>query len=176
MYMYMYMYVAFWLFKLCSKLAPSLPSFQLYDQTANNVFIPGSIILSYMYINGQWVTIYNYMYIRAENAEVLVHVDNEEGSTIRLYKSIPYKMYGIMHNLHNIKTTQQILARQAPKEECEAYNSVPSMGIWCWKQKLFLDFRVYSQHKCTLTHLVLYCEAGNAFLLQGPASAGLCAD
>ena len=33
------------------------------------------------------------------------YVDNEEGSTIRLYyKSTPYKMYGIMHILRNIKT------------------------------------------------------------------------
>ena len=40
-----------------------------------------------------------------------VEVDNEEGSTIHLYKSMPYEMYGIMHNLHNIKTTQRILTR-----------------------------------------------------------------
>ena len=33
-------------------------------------------------------------------------VDSEEGSTIRLYKSMPYKMYEIMHNLPNIKTMQ----------------------------------------------------------------------
>ena len=26
-------------------------------------------------------------------------VDNEEGSTFRLYKSMPYKMYGIMYKL-----------------------------------------------------------------------------
>ena len=38
-------------------------------------------------------------------------VDNEEGSTIHLYKSMPYKMYGIMNNLRNIKTTQRILTR-----------------------------------------------------------------
>ena len=28
-------------------------------------------------------------------------VDNEEGSTICLYKSMLYKMYGIMHNLRS---------------------------------------------------------------------------
>ena len=38
-------------------------------------------------------------------------VDNEEGSTIRLYESMSYKMYGIMHNLCNMKTTQRILTR-----------------------------------------------------------------
>ena len=38
-------------------------------------------------------------------------VDNEEGSTIRLYKSMPYKMYGIMDNLRSIETTQWILTR-----------------------------------------------------------------
>ena len=38
-------------------------------------------------------------------------VDNEEGSTIHLYISMPYKMYRIMHNFHNIKTTQRILIR-----------------------------------------------------------------
>ena len=40
-------------------------------------------------------------------------VDNEEGSTIYAYnyKSMPYKMYEIMHNLCNIKTTQQILTK-----------------------------------------------------------------
>ena len=40
-------------------------------------------------------------------------VDNEEDSTIRLYKNVPYKIYGIIyvHNLRNIKTTQQILTR-----------------------------------------------------------------
>ena len=32
-----------------------------------------------------------------------VEVENEEGST-----NMPYKMYGIIHNLHSIKTTQQI--------------------------------------------------------------------
>ena len=36
-------------------------------------------------------------------------VDNEEGSTIRLYTSMPYNL--IMHNLHNIKTTKQIITR-----------------------------------------------------------------
>ena len=38
-------------------------------------------------------------------------VDNEEGSTIHLYKVCHYKMYGIMHNLRDIKTTQSILIR-----------------------------------------------------------------
>ena len=33
-----------------------------------------------------------------------MEVDNEEGSTICLYRSMPYKMYGIVHNLHGIKT------------------------------------------------------------------------
>ena len=32
-------------------------------------------------------------------------------STIRLYKSMPYKMYEIMHNLRSTKLMQQILAR-----------------------------------------------------------------
>ena len=38
-------------------------------------------------------------------------VDNEEGSTIHLYKSMPYKMYGIMYNLHSAKAMQRILTR-----------------------------------------------------------------
>ena len=49
---------------------------------------------------------YNYsMFVLRMHAEV----DNEEGSTIRLYmyKSMPYKMYGIMLNLHSAKTLQR---------------------------------------------------------------------
>ena len=52
------------------------------------------------------VHVYTRIYMRMHP-----EVDNEEGSTIRLYKSIPYKMYGIMHNLRNIKTTERILTR-----------------------------------------------------------------
>ena len=40
-----------------------------------------------------------------------LEVDNEEGSAICLYKSMPYKIYGIKHDLRNIKTTQGILTR-----------------------------------------------------------------
>ena len=38
-------------------------------------------------------------------------VDNEEGSTICRYKSMPYKMHGVMHNLCSVKTIQRILTR-----------------------------------------------------------------
>ena len=59
-------------------------------------------------------------------------VDNEEGSTIPLYKSMPYKMYGIMHNLCNIKTTQQILTRYKHQKNwsVKRFISVPSMVVY----------------------------------------------
>ena len=39
-----------------------------------------------------------------------LEVDNED-SIIRPYKSMPHKMYGIMHNLRDIKTMQLFLTR-----------------------------------------------------------------
>ena len=68
---------------------------------------------------------------------------------------MPYKMYGIMHNLHNIKTTQWILSTKEP--ECEALHfSTKNSIIQCWKLKLFLNFRVHSQRECTLAVVSLY--------------------
>ena len=66
-----------------------------------------------------------------------VEVDNEEGSTVRLYKSMPYKMYGIMHNLRSIKTTttkQQRISMDfnqlgAKKPKCEALHFSTKHGI-----------------------------------------------
>ena len=59
-------------------------------------------------------------------------VDNEEGSTtICLYKSMPYKIYGIMHNLCNIKTTQRILPGKHQKNwSMKCFISIPRTALY----------------------------------------------
>ena len=51
-----------------------------------------------------------------------------------IYKSMPYKMYGIMHNLPGIKTTQRILTRYMCKHRnhrsVKHFISVPSMALY----------------------------------------------
>ena len=39
-------------------------------------------------------------------------VDKEEGSTRRLYKSMPYKMYGIMRNKNYTKDFNQVSTKK----------------------------------------------------------------
>ena len=91
---------------------------------------------------------------------MLAEVDNKEDSTIHLYKSILYKMYAIMQNLHSTKAMQWILTRQSPNEQqCEALHFSTKHGsIQCWTRKLFLDFKMHSQCKHTLNNFVIHTK------------------